>query len=282
MGHHFMKTRLIVSDIDGTLLRKDGSLSEATRRTLEYVAGLGIPVALATGRTEMTMADVLKELPMVRFVIRSNGAVVWDLQKGRLVFEAQIPHALFEQILDILCGEDVCWHCFADGRGYIDRVLGQKLIRFFERNTPIKKNFGHSILHIEDARDYILNQVEQAEKFGIITGKEETRQRIWEKLEEIPELYVSSASPYNLEINHRDATKGRAAIALAEHLGIHQTDILAFGDNLNDCSLFQVAGTSVAMKNATPELIDFSTEQTYTNDEDGVARYLAAAFHFAI
>ena len=93
---------------------------------------------------------------------------------------------------------------------------------------------------------------------------------------------MSSASWYNLEINMKTATKGGALAMLAGRLGIAKDEIIAFGDNLNDCSLLQAAGTGVAMGNADPQLLSSATHQADTNQRDGLARFLAGALRLPL
>ena len=276
------KIRMAASDIDGTLLRDDATLSRRTISVLERAAASGVTIVLATGRTRGTMAGVLAQLPMVRYVIWANGAAVWDVKEGRRIGENLIPHTLFAPILDVLCGEDICWHCFADGVGYVDRQVGEKLQAFFQGLDGAGRDFSRDIRHIDHAREYILEEVDAAEKFGVITGDREARQRVWARLEKFPELSVSSASWYNLEINMRTATKGGALAMLAGRLGIPKGEIIAFGDNLNDCSLLQAAGIGVAMGNADPRLLSIADHQADTNQRDGLARFLAGALQLPL
>ena len=271
-----MRIRLIASDIDGTLLRSDNTLAQATRSALWVAADRGIQIVLATGRTTATMAELLDELPMVRYVIRSNGGSVWDRSADAVIGEHTIPRALFPAIFDAVCSEDVCWHCFTDGIGYIDETMVPRVKNLFEPGGGRGEEFARSMNHVEDARGFILEHVSRAEKFGVLTENGAARQRIWEKLKGIPGLSISSARSQNLEINMKSATKGNALRELEDFLGISKEEVIAFGDNLNDCSLLKEAGIGVAMGNASSELIPFATHRTYSNDEDGVARFLAS------
>ena len=92
--------------------------------------------------------------------------------------------------------------------------------------------------------------------------------------EEFPELSVACSLPGNVELTHRDATKGAAMTALCAHLGIPLERAAAFGDERNDCSMLAAAGLGVAMGNAAPEAKAAARLVTDTNQEDGVARTL--------
>ncbi len=94
-------------------------------------------------------------------------------------------------------------------------------------------------------------------------------------LQQLPKLFpgtvVSSSTPQNVEINHMDANKGRAVLALAEHLGLRRENTMAFGDGLNDLSMIRDAGIGVAMENACGEVLSAADYVTAHNDAHGVA-----------
>ena len=83
---------------------------------------------------------------------------------------------------------------------------------------------------------------------------------------------MACSLPGNVEITHRDATKGAALEFLCGHLGIPAAQAAAFGDERNDCSMLRAAGLGVAMGNAAPEARAAANAVTASNDEDGVAR----------
>ena len=91
-----------------------------------------------------------------------------------------------------------------------------------------------------------------------------------------PEILVTSSFRNNLELNAANADKGRALLALAQHLGIPAADTIAFGDSSNDLRMLRAAGTSVAMGNAVSEVRAVCDYVTEANDRDGVAAFLYA------
>ena len=82
---------------------------------------------------------------------------------------------------------------------------------------------------------------------------------------------MSSSVPRNVEINREDATKGRALLALAKHLGIEREQVMAFGDGLNDLTMIEAAGLGVVMANGVDELKNCANYITDDCDHDGVA-----------
>ena len=101
------------------------------------------------------------------------------------------------------------------------------------------------------------------------------RARAMEDLQrQFPDTAVTSSIPRNIEINSREATKGRALLGLAEYLGLDPAQTMAFGDDLNDLSMLQNAGIGVAMGNAGPEAKAAADEITLDCDHSGVAAAL--------
>ena len=89
---------------------------------------------------------------------------------------------------------------------------------------------------------------------------------------EFPEITVACSLPGNVEITHRDATKGAALEFLCGHLGMPAAQAAAFGDERNDCSMLRAAGLGVAMGNAQPEVLAAADAVTGDNNHDGVAQ----------
>ena len=214
-----MSIKMIVTDLDGTLLRTDKTVSERNRLALSHCRELGIKVVFATGRSYRT-----KIVPQDWFdgYIRSNGAYAYadDIE----VYHSGISEEVMHYILDA-CN---LRHIAAEPRAKADIVLRDLL--------PEDAEYVNSILPAD------LYLIVLKDKLG--------------------------------QIMHVDATKGKAAEALARHFGINQSDVVAFGDDLNDKDLLSWASIGVAMGNALDEVKAVADFICDTNDNDGVAKWL--------
>ena len=106
---------------------------------------------------------------------------------------------------------------------------------------------------------------------------EDNERRLWylrHFSELFPELLASSSISNNIELNHVDANKGKAMLALAQVLGVAREETLAFGDGSNDSSMLRDAGWGVAMANSTPDVKAAADEVTMSNNDAGVAKAL--------
>lgn len=80
---------------------------------------------------------------------------------------------------------------------------------------------------------------------------------------------------YFLEFSHRKANKYEGLTMWAKLMNCHPKEVTAFGDNLNDLGMFKAAGKSIAVANAKPKLLELANELIASNDDDGVAQYIA-------
>ena len=97
-----MRPKLILTDLDGTLLREDKSLSPVNRAALERAAAQGAEVVLATGRFYGGIPQELRDLPFLRYFILMNGAKIYDRRTDRALGRAEIPWETAEAVIDLL------------------------------------------------------------------------------------------------------------------------------------------------------------------------------------
>jgi len=268
-----MKT-LYVSDLDNTLLRSDGTVSEYTARVLEYLCGKGLIFTYATARSHSTAAKAVGDLGSLYAVVY-NGAFTVENDTGRRVFQSTFPPEESKAVLDAL-----------ERLGTHPRVFA--LIDGKERFTYTEK-------HLESlgAQEYFRTRagdprarlgtwddLYEGDIFTIsCTDKREALLPCYERLREDHRclFYKDSYSPdWYLEILPRKATKACALLRLKEILGCER--VVAFGDGVNDFSMFEVADECYAVSNADPRLKEMATGIIGSNDEDGVARYLLGAY----
>ena len=238
-----MRIDIIFSDLDGTLLLGDKGLSTGTAEALARAAERGISFVPATGRFFNAIPRAVQELA-VRVMARLEdfpGTLDCYMEDNCGWMEARYYAALDDWILD---------------------PVSRRIIR--EMRRPM-----------EDLRGYVGRRGRPVQKIQSYFRDEATQRAVLAALaEEFPELSVACSLPGNVELTHRDATKGAAMTALCAHLGIPLERAAAFGDERNDCSMLAAAGLGVAMGNAAPEAKAAARLVTDTNQEDGVARTL--------
>ncbi len=264
------KIRLIALDLDGTLMNQKKEITPRTRAVIREAAQAGILVMPATGRPVTGFPDVLAAMPNCRYALTSNGALVYDLQDKRAVYEDMLSLEHTLAVLDFLKDRDVMVDVYQDGNGYSDR---QKLADL--DHYTIAKGMREYILRtripVDSVRDFVTAKGQPVEKLVIFFHDVGEKPEVERSLSALPFLRTTDASPVNLEVNHSTANKGDSLLRFGAQLGIAREEIMAVGDGRNDRDMIIAAGLGVAMANACDELKEAADVETLSNDEDGVA-----------
>lgn len=265
--------KLLAFDLDGTTLTEHKFLSRGNREALEQAAALGVVLVPATGRMFSFLPEVIASLPGVRYVITSNGAQACELQTGKPVHQCLIPNQKALQVLSVLEQYDVYVEFYRQGRAITLKGNPERARSHF--------HFPEEKLFFVDGKTYELveNLSQMLEQTGLCPEKinlpfleGEVRRELWEKLEALGGLRLTSSIADNIEINDCGAHKGAAVLALAELLGVRREEIMAAGDNGNDVTMLEAAGCSVAMGDGSPEALAAAAHITAPHDQDGLGK----------
>lgn len=269
-----MKPKLILTDLDGTLLRDDKSLSPANRAALVRAAAQGAEVVVATGRFFGGIPRELLELPFLRYFILMNGAKVYDRREDRVLYRSEIPLAQAERVMDLLEPLDCTVDCYQNDVGWMERRYFDHLDYYV--TDPVSRAMVRSHRRpVDDLRAQVRAGGDTVQKMQAYFPHLELRPRVMALLRrEVPGVVQSVSLPTNLELNAAGATKGAALAALCRALGVDPLDTAAFGDGTNDVSMLAAAGVGVAMANGAPETRQAADLVTVSNQEDGVALVL--------
>ena len=269
-----MKPKLILTDLDGTLLRDDKSLSPANRAALVRAAAQGAEVVVATGRFFGGIPRELLELPFLRYFILMNGAKIYDRREDRVLYRSEIPLAQAERVMDLLEPLDCTVDCYQNDVGWMERRYFDHLDYYV--TDPVSRAMVRSHRRpVDDLRAQVRAGGDTVQKMQAYFPHLELRPRVMALLRrEVPGVVQSVSLPTNLELNAAGATKGAALAALCRALGVDPLDTAAFGDGTNDVSMLAAAGVGVAMANGAPETRQAADLVTVSNQEDGVALVL--------
>ena len=262
--------RLVAVDLDGTLLGVGFSVSRRSALALRRVAAAGAVVVLVTGRSLRRLPRVFAELETRYAAICANGAIVYDPaddmpRSCRLLDPAQareVCRLLREQVPDVMFAAEVdCGRRILHSPGW--PVNGDDRAAAFP--VGLEELTASQVVKLQ-ARAPGLN----SDSFKRLV------------IDAVGDLVEAACPGYEglVEMTQRGVTKASALAELAEGLGIHPADALAFGDMPNDVSMLQWAGRSVAVANAHPEAKAAADEVTLSNLDDGVAVYLERLFDF--
>ena len=269
---------LYVSDLDGTLMRNDGRLSEYTVQTINRLMGQGIAFTFATARSIESARAITGGLKISLPVITRNGAVLADHATGRYLEKAVFT----KHEVDLLKE----WLPELPMYGFVSCFLGERMVK---AALPGKHSCGFQNYLDYYAEDPSL--VMTADTDGLFCGKPGYVTLIGDQ-EEIRPIHermkayegwecVCQKDTYRdefwLEICPQNSTKAKAILKVKEKSGFQK--LVVFGDSLNDLPMFRIADEAYAVKNAVQELKDIATAVIGSNEEDSVACCLEHRFH---
>ena len=258
-----MAIRMIVTDMDGTLLDAKNGISEKNRAALKEAAAKDVHVAIATGRMHLSALPYAKEIGVTAPIGSCNGALA-----GEELFASPIAPDVVREILD--CMKEHGWYVqlYTDeGLFFCERDCRACA---YEKLAGIEgKAVGWDGLHALGTRVFKL--------LSISDRAEETAVRAAEisRMFEGKVRAVRSKEKY-VDIMAEGVSKAASIERLAKSFGINMSEVLALGDSDNDCEMLAAAGIGVAMATGTPaarEAADFLAEN---GAADGVARAVHA------
>lgn len=261
--------KLLVSDLDETLVRADGTISPANVAAIKAVLARGIKFVPNTGRGFASVQNLLKEIgtfdQQEQFVIAYNGGAVVENKGNNVIATGQMPFAEAKQIFDLLAEfSEVAVHVYTLNHMYIYNERADDLAYLNSR--------GVQYVSMPD-RDFTRFADKHIMKVIFMNPDIEIRHRIAESVQAVMGDAVAltySSGRYG-EFNHQGVNKGSATLQLAARLGIQPDEIMAFGDNSNDIPMFKVAGMPVAVRNGIPEVQSLAKYVTAADYDHGVA-----------
>lgn len=260
-----MPFRAIATDLDGTLLRSDGSVSARTRAAVDAAEDAGLLFVIATGRPPRWIPPVIEQIGERGLVVCANGGSVYDPARDELVVRNDLAAEDAVAIIDLL------------EPAYPDAVLGLEQGLVFSADTSIERTSSPIIqswkdqgLRVGPIRSFATEGVTKL----IVRLPEDTPSGTAAVVQDLVgdlAFVTHSTNESFLELSRPDVTKAATVEGLLLDAGIAPGEVAAFGDMPNDLPLIEWAGLGVAVGNAHPVLRDAADEVTGTNDEDGVA-----------
>ncbi len=254
--------RLVATDLDGTLVHSDGTITERTRAALRAVEDTGVVVVFVTGRPLRWARHVFDDVGGHGLAIVANGALVWDVAADRVhtARPMQVPTLL-----------EVCRRVreAAPGASFaVESLSGMDVETGFMERYPLP----------ETSRRGAAEDVFDREALKVLARHEELEpQEFWDAAREavgdLATVTWSSESSL-LEISAAGVTKATTLELLCDDLGLTAQEVMAFGDMPNDLPMLAWAGTAYAMENAHPTVLEVADHVAPHHDEDGVATVL--------
>ena len=257
---------LIALDLDGTLLRSDGRISERTRLALDRAESFGLTVMTVTARPPRRVRQIADATGLKGLAICSNGGLIYDISKDRAV----------DQVL-------------------LDARIGADLVRWLRSTLPGVRFAAELGMRYGCEPEYVIALEHSADLYDPAMLREDalilcelgvTKLIIQHHTEALTDLFqlvqqhgghlvsVTHSGSNFIEVAAASVSKALALESYCLERGIKREAVIAFGDMPNDLPMLEWAGHGVAVANAHPDVIAAADEVTDTNDQDGVAKVL--------
>ena len=269
-----MKT-LFLSDLDGTFLNSEGKITKKSAEIINKLTKDGVLFTVATARTYATVMEMFKDIYLPCPLVLMNGVTIYDPKNKEILKSNSIPTDLGKRILKeynkvgvepmlyFQQGETLEIYYRELTNDYQREYVAQRTDcsgkRFIHATEPVSMDDKNLVYVVSlDYYDRIKDVYEAVSKF-------EDAHCMFYKDNYVPDLYF-------LEIITKSVSKASGALEVKNMLGADK--IVAFGDNLNDIPLFEIADECYAVSNAEDELKKIATDVIASNDEDAVAEFI--------
>lgn len=253
--------RLVATDMDGTLLRVDHTISERTRAAIRDATEAGVVVVAATGRGWRSAVPLLAQTPEVHTAVCSNGALIRDISGEAdtdvFAFPAEHIHPLLEAVCSRVPDAGLAWELSSGGFGF-DEVYAQMRPEVAEHYPD---HIGARPPEDDDMLKLLVRhpQMDEVQLLAVLEPVMPA------------EVLATYSGIDTVEITGAGVHKASALAVLCQRLGIAAAEVMAIGDNRNDVEMLRWAGRGVAMGNAMPAAVEAADEQTADHMDDGVA-----------
>ena len=258
-----MKYKMLVVDMDDTLLTDDHEISNENKEMLLKAQEMGVYVVLASGRPTSAMIEYAKELQCDvnnSFMISFNGSTITDLKEDKLLFEHSLTKEQIHSLYDFSQQNNTHIITYLNGQ-----IISERNSEYIDIESTIT---GIELVIVPSFKDAVTTSAVKC-----LLLEEPNYLKTMEPLLKaaMPDLSICMSKPFFLEAAPNGVDKGAAIQILAEKLNILSSEIIAIGNAGNDLTMVQYAGLGVWVDNVEDELREFGDFVVASNNNHGVA-----------
>ncbi|MGM0438367.1 MAG: Cof-type HAD-IIB family hydrolase [Bacillota bacterium] len=264
-----MSYKLIVFDLDDTLLNKDHQLTKKTIENIKKLKNIGKKVTIATGRMFVSALPYAKELEIDLPLISYNGAYVCDPLSHEVIYHQTIAEDLVQDIIIEAENNELHLNLYYGDDFYIkERNEG---VEIYEDIAGVK---GNAIGKLSE------NYRGEATKILVIEKDQQKKYRYLNYFKENygDRLEITESKEYFIEFTAKNVSKKEALEKLAKSLNIAQKNVVAVGNGFNDLTMIEWASLGIAVDNAPQPVKDKADLIAGHHDSEGVAEILEEIF----
>jgi Cof subfamily protein (haloacid dehalogenase superfamily) len=270
-------TTLYVSDLDGTLVRDDLTLSDECRRDLCALLDEGALITVASARSVTSIRAILGDIPFKLPIIEFNGAFLSEYRTGRHEIVNAIPEPLAREVFEALkAGGCEPYLSSFDGTRDLVRyreIANEGMAAYFAERVAFKDERLRRVDDLATALDggtVCLTVIDRGERLDPVHAS--LAAAFGDRLVLTGYDYRYFPGWKFFTVHDRRATKDQAVAALRKARGLEDAELVVFGDDVNDVGMLRAADRSIAMANAKPEVKAVAHEIIGSNNDDSVVR----------
>ncbi|WEV60104.1 Cof-type HAD-IIB family hydrolase [Streptococcaceae bacterium ESL0729] len=264
-----MKKKLIFSDLDGTLLNGENTVSKKTAEAIKRVILEGSDFIPVSARMPEAIAPIMESIGVTTPIISYNGALIQD-ENGEIVFSKTMDAKEAAGICDFVARNlvGVVWNAYS----YSTWLVQNK------EDYWIKKEEASVSLTSKEGDIQDVSDLPSVHKL-LLMGEPKVMDHILPVLKnQFPDLLIYPSAPYLIEVMGGATSKGGAVEYYSAYKDVDLKDTIAFGDNYNDLDMLKVVGQGFVMGNAPEKIKEEIGHVTADNNHDGIAQVLDRLF----
>lgn len=263
-----MKYKVLVLDIDGTLVNSKKEITPATKEGIALALDKGVKVVIASGRPTPGVIPIARELELTKrggYILSFNGGKIINCQTKEIIYEKNISKDLIPVLEELADYHKVNMMTYEE-EAIITKTPNDSYIAIEADITKLP------IKGVNSFSEYVTFPVPKC----IMTGDGDYLETVEPKVRQAvgEQLNVFRSEPFFLEIMPKNIDKAYCLGKLLEHFNLTREEMIACGDGFNDKSMIEFAGLGVAMENAQPVIKEVADYITVSNDEDGVRKVI--------
>lgn len=260
---------IIATDLDGTLLKNDTTVSSENINAIERMADNGIKTVLLTGRTLYEIPPELRSCKGVEYFVYSNGAGINSREKGLIDYNP-IPKETAVKVFDILKSYETFIELYSNGHPMIEKSkYNNKAFEYYKIDPNFIPEMHKSRMAVNNLENLLYDEAYKIEMFDVFFKNDSERIECKNKLRaEFDGLEVTTSMANNLEIMNKGINKGFGLKRLCAITGLRLNDIIVIGDSKNDITAFVTAKRKYAVSNACREIKSISDKIICSNENN--------------
>lgn len=260
--------RLVVFDLDGTLLKSDHSISESSLQAIRYLQSKGVKIAIASGRIYSMLGVYQYLIKDLDYIISVNGGAIDEIRSGVTLQKMCLSNQTVNHVIEYCLNHQL--DCCLLSRGPSFFVKDSVRVTRFHQYNQMASDLGLSKIDLK-YYDQKIEDLDNIEKILIQEFDEAKATNTMNYIQRFQDLTLTNSDKNLIDLCPKNVSKGNALVQLAKYMNIEPSQICAFGDYDNDVSMFEIAGISIAMSNASEKALDAADYITKSNDDDGIA-----------